>query len=82
MFCFMFKNLNEFRSGFSGNNMMYYMGQYGPILSQPITSMLVNERPHNCNTGRILTFIHILILYLILINFIKMYYELFFYSFR
>lgn len=32
--------------------MMYYMGQYGPILNQPITSMLVNERSHNCNTGK------------------------------
>ncbi|XP_025414894.1 tyrosine-protein phosphatase non-receptor type 21 [Sipha flava] len=44
------QNLDEFRSGFNGNNMMYYMGQYGPILNQPITSVLVNERPHNCNT--------------------------------
>lgn len=51
--CFFFKNLDEFRSGggFNGNNMMYYMGQYGPILNQPITSMIVNERPHNCNTA-------------------------------
>lgn len=45
------KNLDEFRSGFNGNNMMYYMGQYGPILNQPMTSMLVNDTPHNCNTG-------------------------------
>lgn len=43
------KNLDEFRTGFNGNNMMYYMGQHGPILNQPITSMIVNERPHNCS---------------------------------
>lgn len=48
---FFFKNLDEYRSGFSGNNMMYYMGQYGPILNQPMTSMLGNETSHNCNTG-------------------------------
>ncbi|VVC24349.1 Hypothetical protein CINCED_3A016831 [Cinara cedri] len=44
------QNLDEFRSGFNGNNMMYYMGQYGPILNQPMPSMLVNETPHNCST--------------------------------
>ncbi|XP_050442639.1 tyrosine-protein phosphatase non-receptor type 21 [Adelges cooleyi] len=43
------QNLNELRSGFNGNNMMYYMGQYGPILNQPHTGLLVNEQPHNCN---------------------------------
>lgn len=45
---------DEFRSGFNGNNMMYYMGQHGPILNQPITSVIMNEKPlssHNCNTG-------------------------------
>lgn len=49
MLLFSFKD--EFRSGFNGNNMMYYVGQEGPILNQPITSMLLNERPHNCNTS-------------------------------
>lgn len=44
--------------------MMYYMGQYGPILNQPITSVLVNERPHECNTGKPLMFINIIELYL------------------
>lgn len=48
---FLLQNLEEFRSGFNGNNMMYYMGQYGPILNQPMTSMIVNEAPHNCTTG-------------------------------
>lgn len=27
------------------------MGQHGPILNQPITSILVNDGPHNCTTG-------------------------------
>lgn len=27
------------------------MGQHGPILNQPITSVIVNERPHVCTTG-------------------------------
>jgi hypothetical protein len=51
---FLKKNLDEFRTGFNGNNMMYYMGQHGPILNQPITSVIVNERPHNCSTGKFL----------------------------
>jgi len=36
--------------------MMYYMGQHGPILNQPITSMIVNERPHNCSAGKFLLY--------------------------
>jgi len=34
--------------------MMYYMGQHGPILNQPITSVIVNERPHNCSTSKLI----------------------------
>lgn len=36
--------------------MMYYMGQHGPILNQPITSVIVNERPHNCSAGKFLLY--------------------------
>lgn len=36
--------------------MMYYMGQHGPILNQSITSVIVNERPHNCSTGKFLLY--------------------------